>query len=85
MVTATEQEIIDIVKEIDTSSYVVTTYQVGDYVLRKSYDEKWTQQSEQVWIMVARALPSSSHDDDTSAHRLRVWKNVYTIRNISLT
>jgi len=32
---ATEQEIIDIVQEIDSSSYMVTTYQVGNYVLRK--------------------------------------------------
>jgi hypothetical protein len=35
MVQAEEREVIDSVQEIDTSSYVETTYQVGDYVLRR--------------------------------------------------
>ena len=35
MVEAGENEIIDSVQEIDMSPYVETTYQVGDYVLRR--------------------------------------------------
>jgi hypothetical protein len=35
MVEAGQQEIIDSVQEIDLSPYVDTTYQVGDYVLRR--------------------------------------------------
>ena len=35
MVQAEEREVIDSVQEIDMSSYVETTYQVGDYVLRR--------------------------------------------------
>ena len=35
MVEAGEREIIDSVLEIDLCSYVETTYQIGDYVLRR--------------------------------------------------
>ena len=35
MVEAGEREIIDSVQEIDLSPYVATTYQVGNYVLRR--------------------------------------------------
>ena len=62
---------VDGIDEIDLTPYVLTEYEVGDYVLRR-YPATKIGQPKQIWILVAWTIPGDGGNQ--SSHGIRIRK-----------